>query len=436
MDNDTDTTGAPEAAEDTARSYRVREYRAEEFRAKVDKINKRLARVGIDGRFTFDEQPETVVHTEYDGREIEIRYVRFTLASPFTYSLGDYTFVASLVAEEAGYTTHCAPGQSLDGWARPALEDIHCDHCGKRRGRSKLHIVRENATGRLLQLGHDCIALYTGVSPKGLWLLEIEDDLEGLTGDDDSSPRARRDYSAKITDVLAFAWAHADQGRDYKSRAAAEWGVTSTGTHVRTSLFVPLDRLRNNRYPGGGPEYLYYRDKAAEAATYAADETLLADIRAAVETVDADSDYGMNLRTILAAPSGFVSDKNVGILASLVAVYARNKELAVKRAQAPKIAAGFLGDVKQRLRGLQLHLRTVRHSENDWGRTTFLVGLTPDNHLAMWSASAELDLEVGDTITLDATVKAHDEYKGDDQTVLTRGKILEVVSATGDYKPC
>jgi len=44
-------------------------------------------------------------------------------------------FVARLVEEEADYVSFCAPGQNLDGWARP--DTPHCDYCGKFRRRAK-----------------------------------------------------------------------------------------------------------------------------------------------------------------------------------------------------------------------------------------------------------------------------------------------------------
>ncbi|GAB3835100.1 hypothetical protein GCM10028895_55570 [Pontibacter rugosus] len=56
-------------------------------------------------------------------------------------------FVARLVEEEAGYVTFGAPGQYLDGWARP--DTPHCDYCGKFRRRAKLYVLRHSDTGEI-----------------------------------------------------------------------------------------------------------------------------------------------------------------------------------------------------------------------------------------------------------------------------------------------
>ncbi|MFD6062714.1 hypothetical protein [Rhodococcus wratislaviensis] len=60
--------------------------------------------------------------------------VHLTLSAP-QIGFGDWVFVARLVEEEAGYVTFCAPGQNLDGWARP--DTPHCDYCGELRRRAK-----------------------------------------------------------------------------------------------------------------------------------------------------------------------------------------------------------------------------------------------------------------------------------------------------------
>ena len=55
-----------------------------------------------------------------------------------------------------------------------------------------------------------------------------------------------------------------------------------------------------------------------------------------------------------------------------------------------------------------------------------MVGVTPDGHVVTWNASKDLDVEAGDTLVLSAaTVKAHENYQGTDQTVLTRAVVAE-----------
>lgn len=55
---------------------------------------------------------------------------------------------------------------------------------------------------------------------------------------------------------------------------------------------------------------------------------------------------------------------------------------------------------------------------------TMLILQTDDGHLIKWSSSSTRSEDVGDEVVITGgTVKEHAEYRGDDQTVITRAKI-------------
>ena len=391
---------------------------------KLERFDKKVLKGGIeldDGTiFGASEVIEPWIRVEID----EIRIVA-----------GHYTFVAALVGEEAGYTVHCAPGQSLDGWKRPDVDDIHCDHCNLKRDRKRLYIIRDDRDGKLIQVGHTCIEAFTGLEIKGLWALTYGPELRKAGGDDEGGGGDRH-YGAPVDRVLGLAFAFADEGRSYVSRKAAEFSPAwATADEVRTALFGRLRAPQRKHfhserdYQRELDRYNRFLDNIPKGIAFADDAELIADIKKAADALRPGTDYADNMHVILAGE--YVSGRNVGILASLVAVYAREKELAVKREQEKKapLAKGFLAPVKTRLRGLELQLTTVREFETDWGRSTLLVGRTPDHHLVKWFASGGWDVEPGDTLVIDATVKAHDVWEprdGEtiDQTVVTRGKLV------------
>lgn len=412
----------------------IRAGRREELDAKLAAANKRLARAGISDRFSAAYEPFTKTvrkgaielddGTLFGGVDVLEDWLRVNL-NEFSISTGHYTFVAALVAEEAGYTVHSAPGQSLDGWQRPPVDDIHCDHCNLKRDRKRLYIIRDERDGSLAQIGHSCIELYTGLKIKGLWALEFDQQLRGFDEDDDSYGGGGSRYSAPVNIVLGLAFSFSDEGRSYISVRAAEAGVgEATGGLVRSTIFYP-PRQPSSRDPRVQAAWREYMDKVRRGYEFAKDEALISDIIASAETLKAGTDYADNMHVILAGESGYVGQRNVGILASLVAVYAREKELAVKREQEKKAppASGFLAPVKQRVKDIEIALTTVRQFEGHYGWTTLLIGRTPEQHIVKWFASGRYDYEPGDTIKLAAaTVKAHEVYEGTDQTVITRGK--------------
>jgi len=427
-------------------------YKLERFQAKVDSANRRLENAGSDARFEFTYEEffakKTIGGQElpdgkiFGGTVVEVPWIAATQASELNLTIGDYTFLAALVAEEVGVTVHTAPGHELGGF-EPA-GDLHCDHCNINRDRVRLYLVRENETGRILQLGHSCIELFTGFSPKGLFALQFDEELRGLGNDDEAGGYGQRDFAAGVDQVVALAWAYSNEGRSYIS-AKIEWKI-GTGAKVRGHIFGGFPRQINFGMDQKGVHAFNkavaeYEAAEAKAAQLVANPELLAEIKAIVSTVDENTDYGRNLRVVLAGER--VSSRNIGILASVVSVYSREKELAAERAAAPATVQGFLAEVGTRIKTtIEITVKVARQREGDYGWSTWVVGTAQDGHTVAWNASRRLgtwvavggdptkgdwrDLEPGDTLILSAaTVKAHENYKGTDQTILTRAKVAE-----------
>ncbi len=415
--------------ETTTREFTIPGYRKAEFVAKLDKANRRLDKAGIAERFNAQYERfmakkvvggiELPDGTTMFGTEVTVPFYKVTMDT-FTLSKGQYTFVASLIPEEAGMTVHAAPGQSLEGWTRPAADDMTCEHCNINRYRKRLYVVRDDATGQLIQVGHNCVELYTGLEIKGLWALEFDIELQSFADEDRGSGYGVRDYSVEIDRVLGYSFAFSSEGKNYVSKARAFDGEATVDT-VKTALFSPPKKPSDYRAQAAWQEFI---DTMRQGEEFAKNESLIADIKASAETLRSGSDFADNMAIILAGESGRVSDRNVGILASLVAVYAREKELRVERERAPKAASGFLAPVKTRVRDFSIVLKTVKEFDGAYGTTTLFVGWDKDDHVVKWFASGSFSLDTGDTLVLKAaTVKAHEQYQGTDQTVITRGSV-------------
>ena len=406
-------------------------YNLDAFVGKVDLANRRLRQAGIDARFDVAYTEYTVERLGTDGVTddegnwivepvvFHDEFIRAELVGPLEISSDRFVFAASLVPEEAGITVHSAPGIELGGYAPRG--DNECDHCGTSRNRSRLYLVREIATGEIHQVGHNCLELYTGITVHGLWALEFVDELERVANLPGDSVGSRDRATVAIDTVLAWAWAYSNQGRAYVSGSRSlERGIPSTGSEVRRAIYSPP---RPN--PRNNTDYERYLEAGKIAAEVQANQAnLLQAIRESVESVHEDTDFGRNLRVILAAESGTVSFRNVALIGSLVSIYARNLELAEQRKHRVTATAGYLGEVGERVRGVVINLTTVREWEGDYGWTTLLVGRTDDQHAVKWFRSGRFELEAGDQLRLSAvTVKAHEEFNGDDVTVLTRGTV-------------
>jgi hypothetical protein len=421
-------------------------YRLEKAEQNFATANRRLDKTDIEARFIpvytpFDKKVLKGTIDIFDdfgniverigGTEVSEPWIRITVEA-FRISTGRHEFVASLVAEEAGYTVHTAPGQNLDGWKRPESGDNHCDHCNVKRDRTRLYVIRDTETGQLLQVGHSCIEAYTGLSPKGLWSLQYDEELRAFASEDTGGGFGSGVYAVPLATVLGMAYSFSQEGRSYISVKAAEWREEySTSSQVRSAILFPPQRPTGRSATAKAiADWEYFMTKLRLGYEYAKDEALISEIKAVASTLKAGTDYADNMNVILAGER--VSGKNFGILASLVSVYAREKELAVKRATAAPLAKGYLAEVGTRVKAeTRVTLTTVRYWEGDYGTTTFMVGRTEDLHTVVWKASGGKDVEVGDTLVLSAfTVKAHEQYGTDnpiDQTVITRAVIKEIL---------
>ena len=162
-------------------------------------------------------------------------------------------------------------------------------------------------------------------------------------------------------------------------------------------------------------------------ALYADGDPVIAGIKASAASLKSGTDYADNMAVILAGEN--VSQRNVGILASLVAVYSREHQLRVEREKAPAPVAGFLGEPKQRIRNFQITLKTVRFIDGNYGTSTLLIGHDAEGRLIKWFASGRQDYNEGDVLKLEAaTVKRQipagsDKFTPADTTEITRGVI-------------
>ncbi|WP_244179137.1 MULTISPECIES: hypothetical protein [Mycobacterium] len=200
--------------------WEIPSYKLDAFKAKISQANKRLAQSGLDARFEISyadfEVKKNVAHVDHSVISnhapvyVYEPWVRATLTGPLTLRHGHFTFVARLVPEEAGITVHSAPGQELSGYSPRG--DNACDHCQVERSRTRLYLVRDDRDGSIIQLGHSCIELYTGVSPKGLWALTFDEELACFARDDLGGGFGPRHYGAPVDVVLAYAFAHSDKG--------------------------------------------------------------------------------------------------------------------------------------------------------------------------------------------------------------------------------
>jgi hypothetical protein len=147
--------------------------------------------------------------------------------------------------------------------------------------------------------------------------------------------------------------------------------------------------------------------------------------------VESLSDYENSLRVAMA--SGIVHPKFVGIIASAVQFYNKDVERRAKNEVWAKMVANsrFQGVVGERSVFENLKVLAYRTWEGNFGTTHFYSFVSPEGHAFTYFASKDMNLSVGQVVSLKASVKKHERYTPKfagaptyEQTLITRAALV------------
>jgi len=80
----------------------------------------------------------------------------------------------------------------------------------------------------------------------------------------------------------------------------------------------------------------------------------------------------------------------------------------------------YFGEIKER-HDLELTVKTISGFDGEWGYTTIYKMQDQDGRAFSWfSTSKKIRLEEGKTYKCKATIKAHKEWQGNKETMVTR----------------
>jgi hypothetical protein len=306
----------------------------------------------------------------------------------------------------------------------------HCEHCNKIRRRKDTFVVQRE-DGLQKCVGRDCSADFLGhkdinatlnyaasLAEFGSSLDDLRLTNEEIMDEDrfwGTGPGWRPTWAleeflvATLKTIRAFGWVPKSAVADFSEGRA-------TASIVQDYLQPP------NR---GTEDYESWQKLEAELEKHT---VRIKDAKLVMEwclSLDPTNDYLHNLQTI--ARAGFVTGKTAGLAASMVAGWKRATDQEIERA-AKKTCDEWFGEVGKRYE-LTLSVDRIFELEGHYGVTGLHVMHDEDGRQFKWFASGNTEwLEDEDELLQDvkvkATVKAHDEYKGTKQTVVSRVKIL------------
>lgn len=341
-----------------------------DFLDRVQKINRRLKRVGVDGFVIKSQKRVTKNSSVYTEFEVEISNplgLGFQLVGKIdvTRDNGNVVFMFDDATPISQRHIDCGG---------------ECDHCNTTRNRKSLYIVRDSH-GIEMIVGSSCMEVAVGFDERNLRAFEkayreITDENWGvLIGDNGYS----------IRNLVAKAIITARK-YGYVSKSYVEvHGGQST-----------VDRVMH------GPE-IVVTEKDLESADYAI---------ALGQAIDPKNNFEVNLRTIAGYET--VISREVGFVVYLAKLYLDETT--------PKTESNFVGKEKERIKGVDVNVTRVFSGVGFNGNYWIITMQDGQGNDLVWMTSTYPEFKVGDKKTIDFTVKSHDIYKGKKQTKVLRVK--------------
>lgn len=328
--------------------------------------------------------------------------------------INGWTLVAKLTPLGEGNLVQSAEGVELDEKYRTI--EMKCDHCNTNRRRKDVFVIR-NEVGEEKVIGRNCLADFLRTN-RFEGMIYWADAVGSFVGGFDEFERRhgeRREQGTPVESWLRTASVVIRKLGWLGRGAAREQGKEGTAS-ADTVAYLEWEP----DFPAGTKDKfcrrhdLYITDFDREQVTKA-----LAWIAANEET----GAYHHNLR--LACAADRVTSQTAGLVTSLIIAYQKAMELEVKKAEYRKKAADkqWVGEIKKRMRGIELKVLATRSYDSDWGVTTLVRFADADENSIIWWASGDRseEFEVGETYKVDATVKKHDEHETyGKQTVVNR----------------
>lgn len=328
------------------------------------------------------------------------------------YKVGNYEFVASLeyIPEAGKNLIKKAP--NADEVPEMYLTRTACDHCKTDRFRKYTIILKNTDTNELIQVGKSCVKDYIGVDAgRYISYLACFESLEDYIATLGRERVSKADVAFSIDSILEQTVA-CKNDRGYISKAmVAKWydehEDDEMGCPFTTTASTVYHIMNHTRYDGKlvEEEYVVTDEIRAEVE----------EIKKFIDNDEETSNYATNLKTLLKAEA--VDNDKLGLAVSIVGYYIR--KTAEKKERAERVKSEFVGEIGDKITIMAIPecVTTVDTMYGLMRVYRFVVG----NDILIWKTSKYLNADT--PVTIKATVKAHDTYKGIRQTEITRARV-------------
>lgn len=338
-------------------------------------------------------------------------------------ALAGWEFLAVIEPLEGGNLLRQVPGAriaegELAAWRQGSIQ---CDHCHTTRRRTETFIVRADGSdpaipaGMYQQVGRNCLGAFLGgKSPAAiLALLAYPDLIKDVGADEDGGWGGGSGMRVFHPEIFLAQTAACIRLAGWVSRGQAreKEGVQATADYVSYLLSPPSQGDRR------------WQQEVLRCKPTPEDIEQGRAALAWARSLTPASDYENNLVLVTTQPC--VKSKHKGILASVVPAHTRvlSQNMAQKHATTGN-ESQHVGKIGERL-SLSLEVQGVHSLETEYGPLHIISMRDPNGNRFIWKTGSVL-LKPGERVHGQGTVKQHDEYRGEHQTILSRCKLKPV----------
>lgn len=398
-------------------TYTILSSMSEDICKKIKRIAKKCEKNHIDYTFNVSEPYTKLV--KVNGKGFEVSLVDLNIDVTFKFngwrSLG-------MVQRKDGIIQCYFDDASLIKQYKDT--DFHCDHCNKRVRRNSV-VILENESGERKVVGTSCVKEFTSGLDGNLiaevnnymTILKMRDsELRCLMqGEDDADlffeSHGVRTYN--VVDIVSAAKRCIDKyGFEPSGNVNATWKVITTE--------YDINRIES---------------EATNAVEW---------VKSLSEDEITKSSYLFNLRQIVDAE--YCTARHFGFLASLIPSYRKSEYKRLLDAN--NEVSEYVGNIGEKISVKVKYTNTYSY-DTRFGTTNIHLFMDSNGNIFKWSTNSRLEytikdnhsnysqwyyLDKGATIQLTGKIKAHDEYRNQKQTVLTRCKYEILESNDRDEK--
>lgn len=374
-------------------TFSIPTFRKEDITKRLEKLVRKAQKYGNpDIQFEFGKTEVREVQTEYGTRKIE--YIDITVSGEAPRIAG-WELVARIELLQGNENlVHTLPGQTLIGDYR--THNGHCDHCNSLRRRNDVYVM--SSDDQQIAVGRSCLRDFLGTDDpnKIVRRAQFFEELRAIEDEDMLGGFGSSGYF-DLQSVLLIAAAFIRRDGYVSKARQAETGYETTGQSVIMNL-------------GGFTEYqLETTDEDRAWATKTIEMFRV--------TEPFGNDYMDNIRVLM--KQDILHKRHIALVSS--AVITAQRKLAEKEQTRE---SNFVGDIKQRLKSLELSLdRIIPLGSGMFGPSYLHLFKDSDDNVFSWITGNKIQSAEGSTVVVDATVKQHRVYNGVNQTVLTRAKV-------------